>query len=167
MRGCRVRLPAPFTGLAAQRCRPVLLGRVGLPSAKRPAGIEAEREVVADVEMGIEGRPLKDHGQVAAMRWEVRHVAVADMDVAAGGRFESGDEPQQRRFAAAGGTDKDEEFAVGDVERSSVQTDDAVRILFAKVIERNVGHRNKIPKEPQRNTDRKNASCPGSAWTRG
>ena len=93
--------------------------------------------------MGIEGRPLKDHGQVAAMRWDVRHVAVADMDVAAGGRFETGDEPQQRRFAAPGGTDEDEEFAVGDVERSSVQTDDAVGILFGELIERNVGHEEK------------------------
>lgn len=35
-----------------------------------------------------------------------------DMDLAAGDVFEAGDDPQQRRLSAAGGTNEDDEFAM-------------------------------------------------------
>ena len=42
----------------------------------------------------------------------VDHVAV-DADLAVGDHFEAGDHPQQRRLAATGRADDDDEFTVG------------------------------------------------------
>ena len=60
--------------------------------------------------------------------------------VPGGHLLEPGDHPQQRRLAAAGGADEDEELAVGDVEVHVADRDDAVRVHLRQAADADVGH---------------------------
>ena len=64
--------------------------------------------------MRVERIVLEHHGDVALFRRQVVDDALADADLAAGDVFQAGDHPQQGRFAAAGGADQHDEFAVAD-----------------------------------------------------
>jgi len=57
---------------------------------------------------------LKHHRGAAVAGRDVVDARIADVNVAGGGRFQTGDEPQQRRLAAAGGADEHHELAVFD-----------------------------------------------------
>jgi hypothetical protein len=63
---------------------------------------------------------LEDHCDVAAPRREVGDLAVADPDLTGGHVLEAGEHPQERRLAAPGRPDEDEEFAVLDVQGDPV-----------------------------------------------
>ena len=65
------------------------------------AGPQRKRDVVEDGEMRIQRVVLKHHRDVAARRLELVDAAIADPDLAAVERFEPGEQPQQRRLAAA------------------------------------------------------------------
>ena len=54
----------------------------------------------------------------------VGHVLAVDQDVAGGQVLEPGDQAQQRRLAAAGRADEDDELAVADVEIGAGNDDD-------------------------------------------
>ena len=82
---------------------------LGLRGAAR---LQAVAEVLAHGHVRVERVGLEDHGDVAAARREVGHVAVADRDRAVRDLLEPGDHPQQRRLAAARRADEHEELAV-------------------------------------------------------
>jgi hypothetical protein len=81
--------------------------------APRP---QREGDVVEDGEVGIERVVLKHHRHVAAGGRDVVDLAIADPNGAGVDRLESGEQPQQRGLAAAGGAEQHQAFAVGDVE---------------------------------------------------
>ena len=60
---------------------------------------------------------LKHHGDVAHAGRDVVHTSIADVNLAGGWLFESGDHPERRALAAAAWTDKDNELAVADLQR--------------------------------------------------
>ena len=62
----------------------------------------------------------------------VDHLAV-DGKFAAGRLFEPGDHPQQRRLAAAGRADEDDELAVGDLQIDAVEDVDRAERLCTLV----------------------------------
>ena len=75
--------------------------RTRTPLVARDApGFEAEGEVIEDVEMGVEGGVLEDHGHIAAVRRDATHVPPADRPSRVR-RFEPGDQPQERGLARA------------------------------------------------------------------
>jgi hypothetical protein len=83
---------------------------------RHPPQLQAERLVLVHRHVGVEGVVLEDHCDVARLRRNVVHDAVADRDRPCGDLLEAGDHPQQRRLAAARGADQDHEGAVRDVE---------------------------------------------------
>ena len=83
-------------------------------------GLEAEGEVLPDAHVRVERVGLEDHGELALGRRHLGHVCAVDEDVAAADLLEAGDHPEQRRLAAAGGADEDDELAVVDLEVDAV-----------------------------------------------
>src|SRR6266567_3376424 len=77
---------------------------------------QAEREIVVDRHVLIERVVLEHHGDVAVLRRQPVHHALADADGARRDLLEAGDEPQRRRLAATRGTDQHHEFLVLDLE---------------------------------------------------
>ena len=89
------------------------------------AGIHAARlqragDILIDGKMGIEGVGLEGHGDAPPIGRELRLVLAADDHPPGIGRFEPGNQPQQRRLADARRTDDDEELAFLDAERQPV-----------------------------------------------
>ncbi len=79
---------------------------------RRAAVSQAIGEIVVDRHVRIERIVLEDHGDVAIGRLDIVDDAAADLHLAFGNAFKTGDHAQQRGFAAARGTDKHDEFAV-------------------------------------------------------
>ncbi len=88
--------------------------------ARRPAHFEAERDVLAHGHMRVERVVLEDHRDVATLRIDVSHVAIADQDGSVGHLLEPRDAAQQRRLSATGRADEHDEFAVFDQQIDSV-----------------------------------------------
>ena len=72
--------------------------------------------VVVDAHMRIERVVLEHHRDVALGRLDLVDDAPADIDLAGRDGLQSGDHAQQRRLAAAGWADENDEFTVADVE---------------------------------------------------
>ena len=79
--------------------------------------------------MRIESVGLEDHRQAALGRRRIRHVDAVDADLAAGHVLEPGDQPQERRLAAAGRADEDDELAILDLEIERGNDDDVAKRL--------------------------------------
>ena len=60
----------------------------------------------------VERVGLEHHGEPALGGRHLVHALAVDQDVAVGDLLEPGDHPEQRRLAAAGGADEDDELAV-------------------------------------------------------
>jgi hypothetical protein len=60
----------------------------------------------------IECITLKDHGDIAPLRWNVIDAFVADEDVSRGHIFKAGEHPERSSLAASGRTKKDDELTV-------------------------------------------------------
>jgi len=103
------------------------------------ACLEAVAEVLAHGHVRVERVRLEDHGDVAILGCEPRHVAVPDRDAAGAHVLEPGDHPQQSGLAAARGPDEHEKLAVGDLERNVVDRDD-VAVGLDDVVEANRSH---------------------------
>src|SRR5205085_1291113 len=88
----------------------------------------------------VQGGPLGDEGDVTLVRGDAGDVAAGEEDGAAVGRFEAGDEAQQRGLAGAGGADDDEVLAGGDVERDAADAGLGGGEDFGEVAERDGGH---------------------------
>jgi len=101
----------------------------------RPADLEPVGQVLEHRHVGVERVALEDHGHVAVLGGERVHDLLAQPDLASGQLFESGDQPEHGRLAAARGTDEDEEFAVGDLEVQPVEG----RVLCAAFVSVELG----------------------------
>ncbi len=78
--------------------------------------LESEAHVLGDGHVRVQRVVLEYHRDVAVLRRDVGHVAVADEDAAGVDLFEAGEHAQGRGLAATGRTDEDEELAVTDLE---------------------------------------------------
>jgi hypothetical protein len=85
--------------------------------------LQAERDVLVDVEVREQRVRLEDRVDVAPVGRELRHVATAEVDGAAGRLLEAADHPQGRRLSAAGGPEHREELPLLDVEGEIVDRD--------------------------------------------
>jgi len=81
-----------------------------------------------------------DRRDIAMVRRQHRHVAVADHDRAVGDLLEAGDHAQQRRLAAARGADEHHELAVLDLEGQVADRPHLVVVELRDSIERHGGH---------------------------
>ena len=86
-----------------------------------PPGFQAEGEVIEDIQMGIEGGSLKDHGDIPPVRRDAMHVPPRDRHGAGVRRFESGDDPQERGLARAGRAEHDDAFALRDAQAERLE----------------------------------------------
>ena len=73
-------------------------------------------------------------------RREVGDVGAVDRDPALGDLLEPGDHAQERRLAAAGGADEDDELAVLDLEAHVVDGGDPAGIDLGQVFELDLSH---------------------------
>ena len=105
-----------------------------------PTHLEAEREVLAHRHVGIEGVVLEDHGDVAPLRRQVRHVLAIDEDAAATRGLDSGRDPQEGALAAARRTEQDDELPLGDLEIHPGHGRLAARIGLLDAFESEGGH---------------------------
>ena len=81
---------------------------------------QAKGDIVVDVHMREDGVALKDHGDAPFPRGQVGDVPPADADPAFVRHAEPGDGAEQRRLAAAAGTQQHHELMLGDDERDVV-----------------------------------------------
>ena len=110
--------------------------------------LEPVGEVVPHRHVRVERVVLEDHRDVALLGRLVGDVQVADVDVSHGDVLEAGDHPQQRRLAAAGGADEDDELAEPDVEADAVDGLDAVGVDLRDRIQADPAHEALLPAEP-------------------
>jgi hypothetical protein len=67
---------------------------------------QAKADVVRHAQVGIEGVALEDHRHIPLGGAQMGHPATAHDDFTAAWALQSGQEAQQRAFAAAGGSDE-------------------------------------------------------------
>ena len=82
---------------------------------------------------------LEHDPDVSPIRRLVRDIALAEADGAGARLGETGDYPQRRRLAAAGGTEQYQQLAFRDLERKIVHGQYLAEAL-ADVVERDRGH---------------------------
>jgi hypothetical protein len=73
-----------------------------------PVDLEREPDVRGDVEVGLQARLLRDHGDVPGAGGQRRDVPAVEPDPTGGGFLQAGDHPQQRGLAGTGGTEEDD-----------------------------------------------------------
>ena len=111
---------------------------------RRAPDLEPVAEVVAHGHVRVERVRLEDHRDVAVARRELGDVPLADRDRPGGDLLEAGDHPQERRLAAAGRADENDELPVLDRERDVVDGEDASGKLLRHVFESDPGHRTMV-----------------------
>src|SRR5690606_34202320 len=95
-----------------------------------PAILQRVRNVLEHAHMRPERVRLEDHAEVAALRGQtepavaVEHRSAVNLDAARVRLLESRDRAQQRRLAAAAGSEQDEELARHDVDVDIVDRSD-------------------------------------------
>ena len=117
---------------------------------RRPPHLEAVGHVLADAHVRVERVALEDHRDVASSRRQVGDVDAVDPDLARGRLLEPGDGTQERRLAAPGRPDEDDELAVGDREADVVDGDEAVAVGLRDSLELDRRHDRLAP--PRRTT---------------
>ncbi len=75
--------------------------------------------------MGVQCVVLKDHGNVAVLRGDIIHQLAVDIQFAAADLLKARDHTQGRGFTAAGRTDQNDEFLVGNVKIEFLHGHDA------------------------------------------
>jgi hypothetical protein len=88
----------------------------------------------------IERVVLEHHGDIAVLGLDAVHHLAGDRDLALGDRLQPGDHPEQRRLAAARGTDDHDELAVGDLHVHAVDHLQLLGVALLDVPERDLGH---------------------------
>ncbi len=92
-----------------------------------PRQREGEGHVLEHRHVRIQGVALENHGQAPLGRGDIVGQLAANMQLAIRDVFQPGDHAQQGRFAAAGRSHEDDEFAVADIEVDAV--DDGVLVV--------------------------------------
>jgi hypothetical protein len=103
------------------------------------AHAQAEGDVVEHGQVREDRVALEHHRQVALARRQVGDVGVADAHPAAVGVLQAGQQPQQRRLAAAAGPQQHHELAVGDLQVDIVDGGGLVEDL-AHALQADLGH---------------------------
>jgi hypothetical protein len=83
---------------------------------------------------------LKNHGDVAHARSNAIHKAIADVNLAGGWLFESGNHPQRRALAAATWTDKDNELTRADLQGQIPHGVKTVGEFLVEMLQCDAGH---------------------------
>jgi hypothetical protein len=96
----------------------------------------------------VQGVVLKNHRDVAVLRWNVVYHASPDRELARRDRLESGDHAQRRALPAARRTHQHDELAIGDIQIDAVHGDVAVSALvhFAHAFQRHLRHTASSPR---------------------
>ena len=108
--------------------------------ARQFAHDERNGQVLSDRHVRVERVGLENHRDVAILRRHAIDGPTVDPDLSRGRRFETRDDPQQRRFSASGRSQQTDELAVGDIERHPVQHGGLV-VALCDVADGNCGHR--------------------------
>ena len=87
---------------------------------RSPPQFQSEAQVAADRKMRIKRPLLKDHGHVAVPRRQPLRRTAGNDDPAGGGLLQPGEQPERRRFAAAGRTHEGQQFVVLDLQAEVV-----------------------------------------------
>src|SRR6185295_2805334 len=95
---------------------------------------------VVHAHVRIERVVLEHHGDIAVLGLEVVNHPIADSDLARGDGLQPRHHAQQRRLAAARGSEDDDELAVFDLHRHAVDHLQFRRIALAYVPQRYGGH---------------------------
>ena len=112
--------------------------------ARHLATAQRELQVLPHGHVRVERVVLEDHRDVAVLRRHVGDVPPGDRDLAGRGRLEAGDQPQQRRLAAARGPEQDHELALAAGERDVVDRDDLAERLRHPLDDDPVGPRSTL-----------------------
>ena len=134
----------PLRPPVQQRVEPHHPGRLGDPLAHlrlgQALGPQREGEVVAGLQVRVEGVELEHHGDVALGRRQVVDQRAADADVARRLPLESGHGPQRRGLAAARRTEHDEQLAVADGQVHVLHRDRPVGVALVQGGHLDAGH---------------------------
>ena len=93
------------------------------------ADLQPERDVLAHGHVLERGVVLEHEADPAPLRRDVGRVGAVDLDLAAVGLLEPGDDPQQRRLARAARPEQRGQRAVGDLERDALERDEVAERL--------------------------------------
>ena len=110
-----------------------------------PGQLEGEADVVEHRHVGVQRVVLEHHRDVPVLGLDVVDDPVADPQLAAGDRLQTGDHAQGGRLPAAGRSDEHEELAVGDVEAEVVDRLEAVVVDLVDRVERDGRHARRYP----------------------
>ena len=80
------------------------------------AQLQSESHVIIDGHVGIQSVVLEDHGDITVLGGNIIDETVADVQLTAGNVFQAGDHTQGGGLTAAGRTDQNDKFLVGDVQ---------------------------------------------------
>ena len=92
--------------------------------------LETVGYVLPDGQVGEDGVVLEDHANVALVGGNIVDPLFAKVKIAALDGVKTGDHPQKRGFAAAGGAKKGKEFALLNVQRNAVQRGEIAVALY-------------------------------------
>src|SRR5207244_13064569 len=98
----------------------------------------------------VERIVLEHHRDVAILRLQIVDDATADADLARSNLLQPGDHAQQRRLAAAGGTDDHNELAIRHIRGDAVDHLEAA-VVFSDVAEGELGHYFSVSTSPLTN----------------
>ena len=102
--------------------------------------LQSEAHVLADRHVRVQRVVLEHHRDVPVLGRSVVDDLTADLQLAVGDVFESGDHPQCGRLSAPGGAHQDHQLAVGNVEVHVLDGLEAVWITLGDVVELDLGH---------------------------
>ena len=104
------------------------------------AELQAERHVVVDGHMRVEGVVLEHHGDVPVLGAEPVHQGAVDVELPLADVLEPGDHPQGGALSAAGGSDQHDELPVVDGQVEVLDGDDAPGIDLLEPLQFQTGH---------------------------
>ena len=97
------------------------------------AQLQAESHIVIYRHMGIQSVALEHHGDVSVFGGHFVHQLVADVELALGDFFQTGDHTQRGRFTTSGRTNQDDKLLVFDFQREIRYSGNAARISLINI----------------------------------
>ena len=89
------------------------------------AQLQSKGHVIINGHVGVQSIVLENHGDIAVLGSHVVDQAVADVQLAVGDVFQTGNHTQGGGLTAAGGADQDDEFLVLDVQIEGLHSHNA------------------------------------------
>ena len=110
------------------------------------AQLQTESHVLVNGHVRVQGVVLEDHRDVAVFRGNVVDQTVTDVHLTAGDLLQTGDHTQGGGLAAAGRTDENDKFLVGDLKAEIGNSNNIAGINFLDVTAANGSHNAHPPK---------------------